>query len=454
MPRLCVIGLDSLTPQLVFEQFRGLLPNLERLAATGMAGPIESSVPPITVPAWAVAVTGIDPGGLGVYGFRDRADRGYASRRLASSMSYLQPPLWARLTQAGLSSFVLGVPQTYPPKPLRGRMLTGMLTPGPDVVHTYPEELAAEVDRVAGGTKFDVDEYRTEDKERLLADIYDVTARRFRVARDWLARVDWDFFMMVELGPDRMHHGFWHFAAPDHRDFRRGHPLQHAIRDYYVELDREIGTLLALLGDDDIVMVVSDHGAQTLHGCIAINQWLVERGDLVLNAPIGARVPAPDDIDWSRTRAWADGGYVGRIHLNVAGREPAGIVTNPTSLCSELAAALRDLRGADGRLLDTRVLTAAEAYGEPRAVPPDLTVYFDDLRLRAVGSVGHPSIHVPASDTGPDDANHARHGVLILRDGRGHRPAPNDASLLDIAPTVLDRLGLAIPAEMTGRPLP
>jgi predicted AlkP superfamily phosphohydrolase/phosphomutase len=454
MPRVCVIGLDCLAPQLLFERFQGLLPNLERLADGGMAGLIESSIPPITVPAWAVAVTGTGPGRLGVYGFWDRADRSYTNRRLASSTSYMQPPLWTRLTQTGLSSFVLGVPQTYPPKPLRGRMLTGMLTPGVDVTHTYPEELATEVDRVAGGTRFDVDGFRTDDKERLLADIYDVTARRFRVARDWLARDDWDFFMMVELGPDRVHHGFWRFSAPDHPDHRPGHPLAHAIRDYYVELDREVGTLLQLLDADDVVMVLSDHGAQTLHGCIALNQWLAERGDLVLRAPGGPRAFSPQDVDWSRTRAWADGGYVGRIHLNVAGREPEGVVTHPTEVCQELAAALRDLRGADGRTLDTRVLTTSEAYGQARGVPPDLTIYFDDLRLRAIGSVGHPSIYVPANDTGPDDANHARHGVLILRDGRGCRPAPDDACLMDVAPTVLDRLGLAIPEEMSGRPLP
>jgi SAM-dependent methyltransferase len=113
-----------------------------------------------------------------------------------------------------------------------------------------------------------------------------------------------------------------------------------------------------------------------------------------------------------------------------------------------------DLSTGVGRTLDTRVLTASEAYGQARGVPPDLTIYFDDLRLRAIGSVGHPSIYVPANDTGPDDANHARHGVLILRDGRGCRPAPDDACLMDVAPTVVDRLGLAIPEEMSGRPLP
>ena len=30
------------------------------------------------------------------------------------------------------------------------------------------------------------------------------------------------------------------------------------------------------------------------------------------------------EIDWSQTLAWGDGGYYGRLFLNVKGREPQG----------------------------------------------------------------------------------------------------------------------------------
>jgi len=81
---------------------------------------------------------------------------------------------------------------------------------------------------------------------------------------------------------------------------------------------------------------------------------------------------------------------------------------------------------------------------------PDLIVLFGDLFWRAVGSIGHDELYTFDNDTGPDDANHAQHGIFILRDGspagcvEGHQ-------LMDIAPTLLNRMGLPVPGDMQGR---
>ena len=62
-------------------------------------------------------------------------------------------------------------------------------------------------------------------------------------------------------------------------------------------------------------------------GGFCINEWLVEQGLLVLTEPVGSPTPiASAPVDWSRTVAWADGGYYARVFLNVAGREPRGVV--------------------------------------------------------------------------------------------------------------------------------
>src|SRR6516164_9203359 len=76
-PKVVVIGLDCAEPRLVFERFKGRLPNLERLIARGVSGPLRSCDPPITVPAWSVMMSGKDPGTLGIYGFRNRSDYSY-----------------------------------------------------------------------------------------------------------------------------------------------------------------------------------------------------------------------------------------------------------------------------------------------------------------------------------------------------------------------------------------
>ncbi len=453
MRRVCIIGLDCATPQLVFGSLRERLPNLSALAASGIAGPLESCVPPITVPAWSAMVTGCDPGTLGIYGFRGRADRSYERRRLASSLDVHQPTLWSLATRAGLTSRVISVPQSYPPKPLRGALVSDCLTPSHEVPFTHPPELAEEVQELTGGYVFDVAEHRTMPRARLRQAIHEMTRRRFCLARAWLKERDWQLFMMVEMGPDRMQHAFWRYFARDHWAYANSHPDADVLGNYYATLDAEIGTLLALLTDDDVVLVVSDHGARTMHGGIALNQWLAQEGYLQLRS--APREPTPFDpslVDWQATRAWADGGYVGRIYFNIAGREPEGILAaaDAEAFAHELKARLLALRGPDGQELATRVYRPQEIYREVRGVAPDLTVYFDDLAYRALGSLGHPGIYVRDNDTGPDDANHARCGIFIMRGAlaRGWR---EDLTLYDVAPTALHHLGVSVPAHMGGR---
>ena len=73
-PRVAVIGLDCGTPQLLFDDLAAEVPNISKLMAEGMYGDLASITPPITVPAWACAMTGRTPGELGIYGFRNRKD--------------------------------------------------------------------------------------------------------------------------------------------------------------------------------------------------------------------------------------------------------------------------------------------------------------------------------------------------------------------------------------------
>jgi len=82
-------------------------------------------------------------------------------------------------------------------------------------------------------------------------------------------------------------------------------------------------------------------------------------------------------------------------------------------------------------------------------VPPDLIVYFGDLRWRSAGTVGNGTIHLRENDTGPDDANHAQEGVFIW--DRPLDPDRAPLSIYDVAPTVLDFFGLEAPEEMIGR---
>lgn len=142
-----------------------------------------------------------------------------------------------------------------------------------------------------------------------------------------------------------------------------------------------------------------------------------------------------------------------RVFLNVKGREPEGIVEpdDYERVRDELAERLAAIPDDRGRPMGTVVYRPEEVYPVANGVPPDLIVHFGDLFWRSVGTLGgDEGIHTVENDTGPDDANHAQDGLLIMA-GPGIEPGEREGMhLLDVAPTVLDLLGLPRPATMRG----
>jgi predicted AlkP superfamily phosphohydrolase/phosphomutase len=201
-------------------------------------------------------------------------------------------------------------------------------------------------------------------------------------------------------------------------------------------------------------MVVSDHGAKGMEGAICVNEWLIEKGYLALEEAPSERVKLRTRmIDWSRTRVWGEGGYYARIFFNVAGREPSGTIPadDYDAFRNRVAAELAAIPDEEGRPIGTVVYKPEEVYRAVNGVAPDLIVYFGDLRWRSAGTVGNGTIHLRENDTGPDDANHAQEGVFIW-----DRPAevgPGPLSIYDVAPTVLDFFGVAVPDAMIGQPV-
>lgn len=455
--RVLVIGLDCAAPELVFERWRDQLPTFARLMDQGVYGRLESCIPPITVPAWMSMLTSKDPGQLGIYGFRNRIEPTYRETAVANSTYVKEPVVWDVLGQAGKHVVMVGIPCTYPPRPVNGEMVTCFLTPGLESDFTYPADLKREVQAVVGDYMFDVRDFRTEDKQYLLDQIYTMTHRRFSLVRHLMDTRPWDFFMFVEMGTDRIHHGLWKFMDAQHRKHPGPTPLLHAIRDYYRYLDHQIADLLARVGDETTVLVVSDHGAKRMDGGICLNEWLIREGYLVLKGQPEGIVPLEKaEVDWERTRAWGAGGYYGRVFINVRGREPQGCVApeDYEALRDELTAKLEALGDDQGQPIGTRVARPETTYQAVRNIAPDLIVLFGDLLWRSVGTIGHGAIHTFENDTGPDDANHAQYGMFIL-DG-AEVPARGEIAahhLMDIAPTILQALGVDVPPDMRGTPI-
>lgn len=410
-------------------------------------------------------MTGKDPGTLGIYGFRNRKDRSYDALAFANSRMVREETVWDILARHGKRSILLGLPLTYPPRPLNGLLISDFLAPDTNAEYTYPPELKQEIAQTVGEYIIDVREFRTDDKDRLLADIYRMTETRFRLARHLLTTKSWDLFVMVEMGTDRIHHGFWRYFDPEHPLYVPGNPYENAIRDYYVAVDRHVGELMEALPPNTLRIVVSDHGAKRMDGGICLNEWLIREGYLTLKEPVeGVTKFSPALVDWPRTKAWGDGGYYGRLFLNVRGREPQGVVLpeEVESLKEELIAKLEALGDEHGRPIGTKVFRPEAVYQAMNNIAPDLIVYFGDLNWRSVGSVGHGTVWTHENDTGPDDANHAQYGIVILNGAGPGMPAPpppacggtrggearRGLSIYDIAPTILRAFGLEPPAGM------
>jgi predicted AlkP superfamily phosphohydrolase/phosphomutase len=457
-PRVLVIGLDSMPPRLAFELLADELQNLSGLRRRGLSGPLRSTDPPITIPAWLTMTTGRSPAQLGIYGFRNAVPGG-SGLRLTDARDVRFPRVWELLAGRDRGSAVVSVPVTWPPSAPGPVALTScFLAPGGGAPWASSPELQRELEERHGPYLVDVEGFRSEDKGPVLEQARRITSQHFAILRHLIATRGPEFAMIVDIGPDRVHHALLSAVDPAHPRFDGGHPLAAAVRDYYRLLDRELGLTLELAGPGTLILVVSDHGVRPLLGAVCVNEWLLDAGFLALGSrPAGVTPFQRLDVDWGNTTAFAEGGYHARVWLNLAGRQPRGTVApeRAEALLEELARGLAAIPGPDGRPMDNRVLRAAELYGtRPAGLPPDLTVYFDGLGRRAAGTVGHGTIHLPGNDTGPDDANHDFHGILVAAGpGIPAGAAVEGLEIADVFATCLAALGLDPPPGTGGRPV-
>lgn len=457
-PRLLLIGLDSVPPALLFDRFLPQMPRFRELLSRSSYGTLRSVDPPITVPAWAVMFSGLDPGTLGLYGFRHRRPGRYLDWYVVNSRNVLRPMVWDHLSRIGKRVCVVGMPPGYPPPRVNGVYVSDFLTPERPSEYVSPASLQPELEKVTGGYSFDV-VFRAADRERVGRELTEMTRKHFAAARHLWSKEPWDLFALHEIGPDRIHHAFWKFFDPAHPRYEENGPLRAIAENYYAVLDEEIGRLLDQVPPEVRVVFLSDHGSQAMQGCFCINEWLIRKGHLTLREPApAANTPLEKaSIDWSRTRAWGAGGYYARIFFNVKGREPEGTLdpTEVPAFVGQLTRELREIQRPGGQPLPVDVKVPSEIYGQVTGDAPDLMIYFGNVTWRSAGSIGHPSLFLEENDTGPDDAVHSFDGIYVVVDPPSDPPGAGPArSLIDIAPTVLSYFGLPVPSAIQGRAIP
>ena len=403
-------------------------------------------------------MTSQTPGDLGVYGFRNRSDHSYDALFIADGNAIKQPRLWDLVTRAG--------------RPVDRARRTGHLSPTPsqrrhgqllphafdrEPVHVPADPPATRSRRRVGEYIFDCKDFRTEDKDYLIRQVYEMTDRRFALAEHLLSTKPWRLFAMVEMGPDRMHHGFWKFMDPEHRRYEPGNPYENAILDYHRHVDALVARLLEHADDDTVVLVVSDHGAKRMDGGIRVNEWLRREGLLAtLVEPTKRSSLADVGVDWSRTVAWGEGGYYSRIFMNVRGREPEGIV-DPEDY-------ERFARTSQLGSPPSPTITGARsgpASTRPRRSTPRSTASprtSSSILATSRGAPSGPSAATRGSTRsrttqGRTMRTTRRTGSIVLAGPGIPASGRMDAHLLDIAPTLLELMGIEVPAAMRGESL-
>jgi predicted AlkP superfamily phosphohydrolase/phosphomutase len=495
--KVVVIGLDGADWRLLEPWIEsGNLPTLARLVSEGTRGKLRSTTRPESSVAWSSFSTGVNPGKHGVFGFVERAANDYAYK-LANAASVRSRRFWDFLGEQGIRVGILNLPFTYPPSPVNGFLVTGMLTPGPHVPFAYPQALQEQLLERFGHYKFDIGNF-AQDKAALIDDVRSYTRQQRETALFLLREWSWDFFTVVFTGPDRLQHFLWADLDSKHplRDPENAQRSGDALLEHYRELDSAIAEILTCLPVDTLVLVMSDHG---FNGCARrffVNAWLCEQGWLRLNdssswqsnlasvlSRVGSiqwvrrlkRIIAPTQwgssdlssaifnrsIDWKHTKAYF--GLDGGLRINLQGREPEGIVRPDeySPLCQTLRQSLLALTDPETKSPPlANVFPREELYQgpyTPRA--PDLILeprrdnqsaaqnFVLDSTLKPNG------VH-PFGSSQPYSGNHTLDGILIAWGADVVKGGQiKNAQIIDLAPTILAVMGVPVPADMDGRVL-
>ena len=242
--KTAIIGLDGATFDIIKPlASAGRLPVLSRLMREGMSAPLRSTILPNSFPGWASCTTGTSEGMHGVFSPFIKNPSQYTVRAM-SGRDIMTRPVWDVLTQNGARSIVLNVPTTYPPEPINGLMVTGMLTPSRKSEFTYPTSLKSEL--LAELPDYVIEPERIPDKHARAEEFRRAIDTRERALQYLMRQGDWDFLMVVFSVLDRAQHDYWADMDPAHprHDPKTPAEFREFIHETYQRLDSAVGRLV------------------------------------------------------------------------------------------------------------------------------------------------------------------------------------------------------------------
>lgn len=500
--RVCFVGIDGATWRIIEPMVEaGRLPNLAAMMERGSHGILRSTLPPNSSLAWTSFQTGVHPGKHGIFFFREQREGTYL-RPVVTSSSIQAPTLWTLASEQEKRVAALYFPMTYPPEPVNGCMVGGLLTPDRHSEFIHPPELRAELTTVVGDVPSDNEpekEYLTVGDRAALESLVATTKKVTEIGLHVFENHDWDLFAIVFRAVDLLSHRAWRFQDPDWaaRNPEVAAQNAHILGEMYELIDAQLGEFRRRCDANTALVVASDHGFGPITHRFHVNRWLRDEGYLVLKrrGVVGMRLRLwlrrkgrgllrrlrllkwldqrkplrPDEdpvvdttermlmslVDWRRTRAYsAFSGGEDIVLINLEGRQPDGLVrpgAEYEELRREIMAKLAKVEAPDGTRLVDEVYRREDLWqGQAVRFAPDIQFITRATAVQARGDPLSPCVAEPALDG--ISAMHSVEGVLLMEGAgvvrEGGRTA--DAQIADMCPTLLHLLGLPVEDYMDG----
>jgi predicted AlkP superfamily phosphohydrolase/phosphomutase len=467
--KVLVIGLDGATFDILTPWMeQGKLPNLAKIKKEGSLGELKSTIPPISSLAWPSIFTGNNPGKHGLFGFQ-QCKKGTMESKINLGSDIEGKKLWKILSEHKKKVIIINVEMTYPPEKVNGILISGVLSPE---ISVYPEKLKPWLEKQ--GYKVEGKGWMNTQKKEFLEDLYKTTDKRVEIAIKLMEKEkEWDFFMLLITGTDRIQHYLWRDMEEKNREYGN------AISNYYQHVDKLLGKLIEKAGENTSVIIISDHGFDRLKRRVHINNWLeregyikvkltpknilakiqiyisgilkitkiselLRQGIIFLKKKPSELTPPKLELDFKETKAFTCGYYDGQIYLNPNLKEKEYNETR-----EELIKKLSQLKDPKtGKKVFKEIYRKEEIYHGPYLENAPDIVLLPENEYWVVGGFNYPFLF---ESTFRETGRHEVNGIFLASGKRIKKGMKiGDAKLIDITPTILHLFNIS-PENMDGK---
>ncbi|MFH0943652.1 MAG: alkaline phosphatase family protein [Planctomycetota bacterium] len=298
---------------------------------------------------------------------------------------------------------------------------------------------------------------RAIDEETFLKQAYSIQAERERMFFDALKKTKSGCVAVVFDSTDRIQHMFMRYLDPAHPANKGKDTVKHktAIEDLYIHVDKVVGRTREQCGPRTVLMVISDHGFKQFRRGVNLNSWLLKHGYLALKEGAEKSREWFQDVDWSKTRAFALG--LTGMYLNLKNREAKGIV-NPgkeeAELKAEIKSKLMELYDEqDRKQVMKDIFDSREVMKGPFVTNcPDLLIgYTIGYRASWDCAVGKVDQTILEDNTKSWSGDHCIHPDSVPGVFFSNCSIDTDRPrIMDIAPSILHLFGVETPPHMDG----